>query len=183
MCVVCELFVTVLTANFFLSCRCQHLCPLPVQCIWLSTHWLYKVWGLLPQFSPLFEFTHFYFYSIFLTSIRTLWQPCPSYWGAPLLRSYSGPLTFMISTGMDISTKRCFSINGLFGVFEIDKYISFVLSKKYVGMCFVCLTGNDRHCKSDIWYDGEVHIPCLENWCTQAACGCLLSGNLFQAII
>lgn len=80
-------------------------------------------------FSPLFEFTHFYFYSLFLTSIRTLWQPCPSYWGAPLLRSYSGPLTFMISTGMDISTKRCFSINGLFGVFEIDKYISFVLSK------------------------------------------------------
>lgn len=30
---------------FFSSCRCQHLCTLPVQCIWLSTFRLHKVWG------------------------------------------------------------------------------------------------------------------------------------------
>lgn len=81
----------------------------------------------------LFVFMFFFF---FFTSIRTLWQLCPSYWGAPLLRSYSGPLTFMISTGMDISTKRCFSI-GLFGVF----HISFVLSK------------NMSECVSSVWQE------------------------------
>lgn len=40
-----------------------------------------------------------------------------------------------------------------------------------------CFTGDDRHRKSNIWHDGEVHLPCLENWSTQTACGCLLSGN------
>lgn len=54
--------------------------------------------------SPFVFFHHILF---FPPSVRTLWQPCPSYWGAPLLRSSSGPSTFMISTEMAISTKRC----------------------------------------------------------------------------
>lgn len=49
---------------------------------------------------------------------------------------------------------------------------------------FICLCasvfgfpGDDRHRQSDIWHDGEVHIPSLENWRTQTACGCLFSGK------
>lgn len=109
---------------FFFSCRCQHLRTLPVQRIWLSEYWLHKVWGLLDWRIPTILDIHSQvlkssyssvvfvpkfvcFFVCPFVSIRTSWQLCPSYWGDQSPRSYSGPSTFMISTEMVISTKRC----------------------------------------------------------------------------
>ena len=39
---------------------------------------------------------------------------------------------------------------------------------------FVCVTGDDRHRQSDIWHDGEVHLPCPEDRHSQTTCGCFL---------
>lgn len=101
---------TLCTDFFFFSCRCQHLRTLPVQRVWLSTHRLHKVWGLFYSFISYFQTSSPFSVchsAVVSLSIRTLWQLCPSCWGALSPRSSSGHLTSMISTEMDTSTKRC----------------------------------------------------------------------------
>lgn len=65
------------------------------------------------------------------SSIRTLWQPCPSCWGAPLPRSYSGLSTFMTSTEMATSTKRWFWFSTVFGVFKSITVLLFCFKNKH----------------------------------------------------
>ena len=165
-----------------LFCRCQHLRTLPVQRLWLSAYRLHKVWGLtdLIHFTGVLKTQSLSIKTPLITflcvpflSVRTSWQLCPSCWGAPSLRSYSGPSTFTISTETDTSTKRWVFVPN-------PHYIVVLCTLCIVLLCFnvfLCFTGDDRHRQSDIRHDGEVHLPRLEKWRTQAACGCLLSGS------
>lgn len=52
--------------------------------------------------------------------------------------------------------------------FKITYFIAFVST---------VLTGDDRHCQSDLRHDGEVHLPCPQDGHTQAARRGLFSGK------
>ena len=60
--------------------------------------------------------------------------------------------------------------------FNVHCVLYFYVDVSFVRV-FLCFTGDDRHRQGDIRHDGEVHLPRLEKWRTQAACGCLLSGS------
>lgn len=137
-----------------------------------------------PTLFPLFEFTHYYLdsYSFFF-----LHQDFVTALSILLRGSITEKLQWTFNL-YDINrdgyiNKEVFLNQRSLVFLKLTTPFHLCFQKKNIGMCFICLTGNDRYCKSDIWYDGEVHIPCLENWCTQAACGCLLSGTLLQTVI
>lgn len=70
----------------------------------------------------------------------------------------------------------CACLTFITGPICLHFYVNLTLHVSFVCVYF-CFTGDDRHRQSDIRHDGEVHLPCLENWRTKTACGCLLSGN------
>lgn len=175
------------------SCRCQHLCTLPVQRIWHSTKRLHKVWGLL--------------YSSYSSNILVFFSNLPSFVSVSfcpfcLHQDFVAALSILLRGSITEKLQWTFNlydvnrdgyINKEVCVLCICKCLTFIL---FFQLCLfahclcifmlishlpshlcVCFVGDDRHRQSDIRHDGEVHLPCLEKWCTQTACGGLLSGN------
>lgn len=172
------------TRHIPLSCRCQHLRSLSVQCIRHGTYRLHQIRGLSFNLHAL---------QICSNMKRPMSDEESLRFCLPHYQDFVTALSILLRGSVQEKLQWTFNLYDI----NRDGYINKEVPKsrnppslhpwmhvlRLSLSVSVCLAGDDRHRQSHLWHDGEVHLPCVEDGRTQTARGCLLSGSSSSAMM